>query len=335
MRLGKKWIAGLLSVFLIVTIVAGGCAATAKKSDSANKENSQQQLAEFKPLSTTGTKVVAEYNGGKVTEGELNRYINIIAFLDPQLGMMMSSMKDKQNQLKAELAKEYAARQYMVSKIKDDPKYAKEADQTMSDIENGLKNAPQAEGSKAPKNLADAIKGKGFTKEDLYQFFVNYHKVNEYYDEQMKGEKYDWVKAAHILIAVGDGQNQQPKRSDADAKKRAEEVEKKLAAGGDFAKLAKEYSDDPGSKDNGGVIEGSVDQFVPEFSKACKTLPLNKVSDPVKTSYGYHIIKVLDRQQKSLVDAPDEVKAQKREEIYNNLVKNDLKFKSFLPEDKK
>ncbi|MBA4542442.1 MULTISPECIES: peptidylprolyl isomerase [Thermoactinomyces] len=330
MRLGKKWIAGLLALILIVSIVAGGCAATQSNQDTADKENSQQ-VTEFKPLSTTGKKVVAEYNGGKVTEGELNRYINIIAFLDPQLGLMMSSMKDKQNQLRAELAKEYAARQYMVSKVKDDPKYDKEADQTMSDIENGLKNAPQAEGSKAPKNLADAIKGKGFTKEELQQFFVDYHKVNEYYDEQMKGDKYDWVKAAHILIAVGDGQNQQPKRSDADAKKRAEEVEKKLAAGGDFAKLAKQYSDDPGSKDNGGVIEGSVDQFVPEFSKACKTLPLNTVSDPVKTSYGYHIIKVLDRQQKPIADAPDDVKAQKREEIYNNLVKSDLKFKSLLP----
>jgi foldase protein PrsA len=331
LRLNKKWIAGALAIFLIASIVAGGCAATVNKTDKTG-QSKQAEQAEFKPLSTTSKTVVAEFNGGKETEGELNRYINIICFLDPQLGMMMSSMKDKQNELKAELAKEYAARQYMVSKVKDDPKYANEADQTLKDIENGLKTAPGSDG-KTPKNLDEAIKGKGFTKEELRSFFINYHKVNAYYDDQMKGQQYDLVKVQHILIAVGDGtQPGQPTRSDADAKKRAQEVEQKLSAGEDFAKLAKEYSDDPGSKDKGGIIEGAADQFVPEFANACRSLPINKVSDPVKTSYGYHIIKVLDRQKKPLSEAPDDVKSPKRQEIYDNLVKNELKFKSFLPQ---
>ena len=64
---------------------------------------------EFQPLDTTSKKVVAEYKGGKVVEGDLNRYINIIAYLDPQLSFMMSSVKDNQ-ELKTELAKEYAGR---------------------------------------------------------------------------------------------------------------------------------------------------------------------------------------------------------------------------------
>lgn len=327
MRLNKKWIAGTLAFVLLLSAAIAGCAG--KKNE---EEEQATESMEFQPLSTTGKQVVAEYKGGKVIEGDLNRYINIIAFLDPQLSFMMSSIKDN-NELKSELAKEYAARQYMLTKIKDDASYGKQADETIKQIEENLKQAAaQGQGGNAPQSLDEAIKGKGFTKEELRQFFVEYHRVNKYYDDHLKGQTYDYVKVQHILVSMNDGtqQQDQPKRTEEEAKKRAEEVKKKLDSGGDFAKLVKEYSDDPGSKESNGIYEGTPDQFVPEFAKACRELPLNQISDPIKTDYGFHIVKVLDRGKKPIEQADEQVKMQKRQEVYDQLVKEELGFKSLL-----
>ncbi|MFC7443357.1 peptidylprolyl isomerase [Laceyella putida] len=332
----SKWVKGAATIFLASALVLTGCGG-AKETSKDQTSQASQTPTEFKPLPTNSNKVVAEYKGGKVTEGELNRYINIVAFLDPQLEMMMGSMKDQQKQIKTELSKEVAARKYMAERVKEDPSYKEKTDQTMKEFENSFKNQPaqQQSGQKQPKSLDEAIKGKGFTKAELQDFFFNFHKMDAYYNEQLKDEKYDWVKVQHILVSVNDGQagqqqgQKQPKRTDAEAKKRAEEVKQKLEDGGDFAKLAKEYSDDPGSKNSAGIIEGAADQFVPEFAKASKELPLNKISDPIKTSYGYHVLKVLDRKQEPLAKADEQVKQPKKQEIYESVVK-EIGFKSLL-----
>ncbi|MEH7417642.1 peptidylprolyl isomerase [Neobacillus drentensis] len=89
------------------------------------------------------------------------------------------------------------------------------------------------------------------------------------------------VKASHILVAD---------------EKTAKEIKQKLDNGEDFATLAKKYSTDDSTKDNGGELgyfaKGTM---VTEFDNAAFSLPVNTISDPVKTTYGYHIIKVEDK----------------------------------------
>ncbi len=333
MQLSKKWITGVLAMMLLVSVSIVGCSGENKKEEANNEQNQMQQ---FKPLNTTSKKVVAEYKGGKVIEGDLNRYINIIAFLDPQLANMLASVQNN-TELRVELAKEYASRQYMLKQIKDSPSYTKQADQTLKELDASIKgNEAQAQGQDTPESLEKAIKGQGFTSGELRQFFIEYHRVNKYYDDHLKGKNYDYVKVQHILVAISDGsQQEQPKRTAADAKKRADEAKKKLDSGEDFSKLVKEYTDDPGSKQTNGIYEGTPDQFVPEFAKACRELPLNKISDPIKTDYGYHIVKVLDRGQKPVEKADEQVKMQKRQEIYEQVLKEELQFKSLLQAPRK
>ena len=94
------------------------------------------------------------------------------------------------------------------------------------------------------------------------------------------------VRARHILIGTQG-------RPEAQAKRRAEEVLAKVKAGGDFAALARQYSEDPGSKSNGGLLRPfSKGSMMPEFEKAVFALKPGEVSGLVKTGYGYHIIKV-------------------------------------------
>jgi parvulin-like peptidyl-prolyl isomerase len=68
-----------------------------------------------------------------------------------------------------------------------------------------------------------------------------------------------------------------------------------VRAGEDFAKLAKKYSDDPGSKDNGGEYTFPRGKMVPEFEAAAFSLKTNEVSDIVTTQFGYHIIKLSEK----------------------------------------
>ena len=81
----------------------------------------------------------------------------------------------------------------------------------------------------------------------------------------------------------------------AKSKVEADQVYAELKSGGDFAALAKEHSDDPGSKDNGGKLTQPIvrGQTVPEFDKTAFELKQGTISKPVKTTYGYHIIEAL------------------------------------------
>jgi peptidyl-prolyl cis-trans isomerase D len=101
------------------------------------------------------------------------------------------------------------------------------------------------------------------------------------------------VHVEHILfMTVG--------KTDAEVeevKKRAEDVLKQVKKGGKFEELAKKYSEDPGSKDKGGDLSWiSQGQTVPEFEKTAFSLSPGQVSDLVKTQYGFHIIKVLEKE---------------------------------------
>ncbi|HPF44516.1 MAG TPA: peptidylprolyl isomerase [Syntrophomonadaceae bacterium] len=89
------------------------------------------------------------------------------------------------------------------------------------------------------------------------------------------------VKASHILV---------------DTEEKAQEIRQKLEAGGDFAELAKTNSQDTTNKDQGGDL-GTISrgQMVEEFEEAAFSLPVGEISQPVKTEYGYHIIKVTEK----------------------------------------
>ena len=78
---------------------------------------------------------------------------------------------------------------------------------------------------------------------------------------------------------------------------------KRIRGGADFAALAKQYSEDPSSKDNGGEMpKFPRGQMAPEFEAAAFSLTNNQVSDVITTAYGYHIIKLLDKTPAQRVD---------------------------------
>jgi foldase protein PrsA len=119
----------------------------------------------------------------------------------------------------------------------------------------------------------------------------------EYDENKDQFEVDETRKTRHILFSPASlSENPGGNASDeewAAAKEEADKVRKEIMGGGDFSELAKEYSDDPGSKDRGGDL-GNVSRgmMVPEFDDATFTLDKDAVSEPIKTQFGYHLIQV-------------------------------------------
>ena len=118
--------------------------------------------------------------------------------------------------------------------------------------------------------------------------------VQQYYQQHLKEYQIDeQVKVRHILIAV----NSQDPKADAAAKAKAQGILDQLHHGGDFAKLASQYSDDPGSKSQGGEL-GWIKHgvTVPEFDQEAFSLQPGQISGLVRTKFGYHIIQTEEKQ---------------------------------------
>ncbi|EEK73468.1 MULTISPECIES: peptidylprolyl isomerase PrsA [Bacillus] len=102
-------------------------------------------------------------------------------------------------------------------------------------------------------------------------------------DKDVKDNHKPEMKVSHILVKD---------------EKTAKEVKEKINNGEDFTALAKQYSEDTVSKEQGGEIAGfAPGQTVKEFEEAAYKLDAGQVSEPIKTSYGYHIIKVTDKKE--------------------------------------
>src|SRR5213080_4312595 len=131
-----------------------------------------------------------------------------------------------------------------------------------------------------------ANEGKAATTDDAMK------KVYDEASKQIAGEQE--VHARHILVETED---------------EAKAVKAELDKGADFAELAKKKSKDPGSADGGDLGFFTKEQMVPEFSAVAFALEPGKISDPVKSQFGWHIIKVEEKRNRKAPDF-DQVKAQ-------------------------
>src|SRR5215469_12012483 len=131
-----------------------------------------------------------------------------------------------------------------------------------------------------------ASEGKSATTDEAMK------KVYEEASKQIAGEQE--VHARHILVETED---------------EAKAVKAELDKGADFAELAKKKSKDPGASDGGDLGFFTKDQMVPEFSAVAFSLEPGKISDPVKTQFGWHIIKVEEKRNRKAPEF-DQVKGQ-------------------------
>ncbi|UKL13953.1 peptidylprolyl isomerase [Dissulfurimicrobium hydrothermale] len=225
-----------------------------------------------------------------------------IKSLPPQLQMMVA----QNPQAKEQLVERWTQITLLAMKARDmkldqDP----EVKSRIEDLKNSL--------------LAQEIIRKEIDKD----IPVSDQEAKEFY-EKNKAEfsQPEMIKARHILIRPQGNSEKAWKEAEAKAK----DIKKKLEKGADFAQLAKQYSEDPGTKDKGGELGlFPKGRMVPEFEKAAFALKVGEISAPVKTQFGYHIIKVEEKkpaETKPLKDVMSQVKQMvKMEKQQNELEK--------------
>lgn len=194
-------------------------------------------------------------------------------------------------------------------------------------VKKGLEK--NAEVNKRVEDYKKQIVAQQLIQDEVQKVEISDKEVQNYYKEHKEdfGQPEE-VSVRHILV---------------EEEKTANEVYEKLKKGEDFAKLAKEYSMDPGTKEKGGELGFfAKGQMVPEFEQVAFSLKDGELSKPVKTTYGYHIIRLEERKkasQKPFDEVKDEVKntalQEKRKSFYEGMVeglkkKGDVKQRTEL-----
>jgi parvulin-like peptidyl-prolyl isomerase len=143
---------------------------------------------------------------------------------------------------------------------------------------------------------------------------VSDEEIQAFYNENKASFKtQDTFSARHILVKVKGGANGNQGLSDEEAKARILKAKEELAKGRTWEDVAKEYSEDPGSKDKGGLYENKrFGEFVKEFDAAVKAQVIGKPGDPVKSQWGYHLIQV-EKLTPGEIPSLDKVKEQVRQ----------------------
>ena len=265
-------------------------------------------MIHYKPLNE-GAETVLTVNGDAVTADEYSGYMlynmQYYASMYAQMGLTdLWSNADMAKSLGASMPE--AAEQQAI--------YARVVMQKFNELGLKLSYNEQKEMASVRRNsIANTSKDAylnqiaqfGFS-DQTYQNFMYisqcYQALNDYYfgengvntpsDEDI--QKYyedNYITAKHILITTVDPASGETKRTDEEAKKEAQSILDRINAGEDFDTLMNQYSEDTGLSNNPNGYTFTEGQMVTEFYDGAKALAEDEVSELVKSSYGYHIIK--------------------------------------------
>jgi peptidyl-prolyl cis-trans isomerase C len=293
---------------------------------------------------------VVTFEGGDVTQGELDEFAEQagVSKDDPQYQATVQQLMPQV--VSIEIAKAYAQEHNIT--VSDE-----EVDREIAKIKEQVGDQARSSGQDVSNQEAYelALKQNNITedqlREDIRENLLPVQEVQErvagdaepsdeeiqnYYEKNKEAQfttpEQRCVK--HILF-------------NKDQKEKAEDVKQQLENGGDFTKLAKENSQDPGSAENGGDL-GCLGkgETVPEFEQAAFGAEQGEIVGPVKTEFGYHILKVTDikpEQTRSLQEVESQIRSQlaaeKKSEAFNKWIEEqkkerDVKYlKGYEPPD--
>lgn len=215
----------------------------------------------------TQNKVLATVNGKSITETDLN---NLMRSLPPQQSSQFNSEQGKEILLNELIGQELFYFDALSNNVDREENFQEEL-----------------------KKVKENVLKQYAIRKELSQITISDEEVEEYYkDNKLSFQKPEEVNASHILV---------------DTKEEAEEIKNKIENGESFEAAAKEFSKCP-SKDQGGNLGNfSKGKMVPEFETAAFDMNKGEISDPVKTQFGYHLIKLNDKQD-SKINSYEDVK---------------------------
>ena len=164
-----------------------------------------------------------------------------------------------------------------------------------------------------------------FAIDDYMERTISTEEIEKYFAENTSNFNGETVTASHILVDTK-GVTDEAKLKE--AKEKADKIKKELDGGADFVQLAKAYSDCPSAKAGGNLGPIKRGEMVKEFIDVAYATELNSISDPVKTQFGYHIIKITAKsggEDVNFADVKDKVKIALHNDKTLNLIQDLLK----------
>jgi peptidyl-prolyl cis-trans isomerase C len=282
-------------------------------------------------------KTIATVNGVVITQDDLAREIE--GFRQQAARRGQSLEEAKMSELKKDIRerlidKELLYQESLKKGIKVNPDLVnKQWDQITGQFPDKAKMNEAME----KMNLSESGIKKQIEKQLTINQFINEQitakiqlapdEAKKYYESNPSSfKKPEEVRASHILIKLEPKADQTQKDA---ALKKIKELQVKLENGEDFASLAKEYSEGPSKSRGGDLGTFRKGQMVKPFEKAAFALEPGKISDVVETSFGYHLIKVFDKQPESTIEF-DVIKARLENFLKQNKTQQELKL--YLPE---
>ncbi|WP_202081451.1 peptidylprolyl isomerase [Caldalkalibacillus salinus] len=304
----------ILALVVALSLIVAACGGGNDEEASGDEQNADLPMEpdiSFTEIDRTGLEadtVVATYEGGEITGDQLASYLGFHGFVNPSV--QVNEAESRQELLKFLILQETVADEVASTE------WAEQKAEELWDEINSVYTEDQTE---------EAYEKLHTSEEEIKDHLVGYYLMESYFREQIDEdealafyediqEQITTASVRHILVAT---EEQQPDgsmeeiRTEEEAKQLADELYADLQEGADFAELAAEHTDDPGSKDNGGLYEDvAVGQWVPEFKQAALEQDIDEIGEPVKTDFGYHIIRVEDRTVTPFEEIEDNVYGQ-------------------------
>lgn len=312
---------------LAVCCMLGACSkdsttASATAANPATAAGAAAQAPEVKPVPAELPDVVAKVNGETITKADFEKAVQAIEAQNG--GAVPPEQRDRVYRGVLEqlvsfrlLIQETKTRNLTVPDAELDARMAQIRSQFPS--EEAFKQTLGQQKMTPEQLRADArseiLVTKMLQSEIESKVAVTPAQVQDFYqknpDRFKQGER---VRASHILLRIPDQANEAAKAA---VKVKAADVLKQARGGKDFAALAKQYSEDPGSAPNGGDLNFfQKGQMVGPFDAAVFAMKVGDISDLVETQFGFHIIKLVDKQAERTVPL-DEVRTQVQQFLEN------------------
>lgn len=260
--------------------------------------------------------VAAKYQGGQITMGEFTKFLKFMTLVNPNYAQYENDPRFE----------EYMLNQLIGFKILSSRMDTATSEKLPGLVSERLEQQKQNLLYSGSGSTFDAQLSKAGLTEAEFKGFIELNVASEQtISAKVSASSAGIQKASvrHILISFTDEQGKE--RAKEEVNKKVQEVTAKLKNGGDFAALAKQYSEDPGSKDNGGLYaDANPNDWVEPFKKAALELELNKISEPVETSYGYHIMRVEARSVQPFDKLESYEKQQLVDQAYDQFMADEL-----------
>lgn len=312
--ISKRW--QIIFVLLII-VMASGCSDSGKKDSTASGANNIQSQG---PTSAASVTTLDMKSGDivAIVDGKVLKKAELEANLKERFNLIKNKIPaDKQKEFKENLRKQlielFITRSILTSEIEKKNIQASPEEVKMA-IDNIKASLPPN------KKVDDFFKENKITQDDIIlavkvEKFRNMEigksikptqkEISKFYkDNPTLFNQPESVHVRHILVTVGKDDSEKVK---AEKKEKIENIRKQLVNGGNFAELARKYSDCPSKEAGGDLSFIKRGQMVKDFENAAFSQEMNAIGPVIKTEYGYHIVQVLEKRPAKKV-ALEEVK---------------------------